>query len=275
MDEFSDPELEILEAQGLPALPAAALSGFVKRRGVDLWYASFGDGPAVLLLHGGLGNAGNWAYQVPALIDAGYQAVVMDSRAHGRSGWDGTPLSYWQLADDAVAVLDALRVERAAVIGWSDGADTGLVLAIEHPERLSGLVFFACNVDPSGVLPFVMRPIIGRIYARHVADYAVLSPNPDRFGDFEAAVQLMQRGEPNLQAADLGAVRVPVLSLIGEHDEFIAEAHARYIADAIPGARFRLMRGLSHFAPLQRPSQFNDVILAFLAETVAGPRSAQ
>lgn len=275
MEEHNDPQLEILEAQGLPALPAAALSGFVKRKGVDLWYASFGDGPAVLLLHGGLGNAGNWAYQVPALIDAGYRAIVMDTRAHGRSGWDGDPLSYWQLADDAVAVLDALRVDRAAVIGWSDGADTGLVLAIEHPERLSGLVFFACNVDPTGVLPFVMRPIIGRIYARHVADYAVLSPNPDRFGDFEAAVQLMQRGEPNLQAADLGAVRVPVLSLIGEHDEFIAEAHARYIADAIPGARFRLMRGLSHFAPLQRPSQFNDVILAFLAETVAGPRSAQ
>jgi len=156
-------------------------------------------------------------------------------------------------------------VARAAIVGWSDGADTGLILAMQHPERIAGLVFFACNVDATGVKPFEMTETIGRIFARHVADHAALSPDPGGFETMQQAVGEMQRTQPNLTASDLGSVTVPVLSLIGEHDEFITRAHAEYLAATIPGARFQLLPEISHFAPLQRPAAFNAAVRDFLA----------
>jgi pimeloyl-ACP methyl ester carboxylesterase len=265
MDEFRDDDLTQLEQSGIPPLPPDGDSGVVLRDGASLWCASWGNGPAVLLLHGGLGNAGNWGRQVPAILAAGYRVIVMDTRGHGRSSWDGTPFSYQRLAEDAVAVLEHFGVARAAVVGWSDGADTGLILPMQHPERVAGLVFFACNVDASGVKPFEMTETIGRIFARHVADHAALSPDPGGFDAMQQAVGLMQGSQPNLTAADLGRVAVPVLSLIGESDEFITRAHAEYIAASVPGARFRLLAEISHFAPLQRPEVFNATVLDFLA----------
>src|SRR5699024_329681 len=98
-----------------------------------IWYASFGDGPPVVLLHGGLGNGGNFGHQVPALIAAGYQAIVIDSRGQGRSTRDDGPYSYELMASDTGAVLDTLGIARAAFVGWSDGADTALVLSKQTP----------------------------------------------------------------------------------------------------------------------------------------------
>ena len=88
MAEFRDDDLTILESQGSPPLPAPAASGYVENENARIWFASFGDGRPVLLLHGGLGNAGNWGHQVPSLIAAGYRAVVIDSRGQGRSSRD-------------------------------------------------------------------------------------------------------------------------------------------------------------------------------------------
>ena len=265
MTDYRDDDLKTLEQSGIPPLPPDGDSGVVFRDGASLWCASWGTGPAVLLLHGGLGNAGNWGHQVPDLLAAGYRVIVMDTRGHGRSSWDGTPFSYHRLADDALAVLEHFGVARAAIVGWSDGADTGLILAMSHPERVAGLVFFACNVDDTGVRPFEMTDTIGRIFARHVADHAALSPDPGGFEVLQEAVGVMQRGQPNLTAAELGIVRVPVLSLIGAHDEFISRAHAEYLAAAIPGARFQLLDHVSHFAPLQRPATFDSAVKDFLA----------
>lgn len=270
MDSHRDDDLTRLDVHGLPPLPPPGDSGFLLRDGARLWFASWGEGPAVLLLHGGLGNAGNWAWQVPALLAGGYRVVAMDTRGHGRSSWDGTAFGYRRLADDALLLLNHVGADKAAIVGWSDGADTGLMLALDHPERVLGLVFFACNVDPAGVRPLEMTEVIGRCFARHVADHAAVSPDPDGFARLQAAVEVMQQGEPNLTPAQLAGVRVPVLSLIGANDEFITRDHAIYIANSIPAGRFRLLDGVSHFAPWQRPDAFNVAVLDFLA-TVAVP----
>lgn len=265
MPQVSDPELKRLEAQGFPPMPVADATGYVERGGARLWTASYGDGPAVLLLHGGFGSSGNFASQVPDLVASGYRVIVMDTRAHGRSDWGTEPLGYRTFAQDALAVLDHWQVARAAIVGWSDGADTGLLAALMSPERVAGLVFFACNVDPTGTRPFEMTEVIGRFFPRIVADYEALSPTPQDFATLQERLQAVQANEPNLSAAELATVRVPVLSLIGDGDEFITLEHARYIAASIPGARFALMQGVSHFAPLQNPELFNRVVLDFLA----------
>lgn len=264
MTEFRDDDLAEFEAKGAKPLPAADKSGYVENEGAKIWYAAFGTGEPVILLHGGLGNSGNWGYQVPELVENGYQVVVIDSRGHGRSTRDSRPYSYTLMASDVLAVMDFLGLERASLVGWSDGADIALALAKDVPARASRVFFFACNVDPSGTKEFEFTPVVERCFNRHSKDYAALSATPNSFKAFADAVGEMQRTQPNYQAEDLAGIKVPVTSVLGERDEFIKMGHARYIAATIPGAGFVELTGVSHFAPLQRPAVFNKAVRDFL-----------
>ena len=263
--DFNDDDLVNFEAQGA-VLPPGGEEGVVEHDGARIWYAVYGQGAPVILLHGGLGHSGNFAHQVPALVEAGYRAVVIDSRGHGRSTRDEQPYSYGLMGGDVLAVMDELDIETAPIVGWSDGACIGLVLAKERPERIGGVLFFACNVDPSGTKPFEFTPMLGRCINRHKADYAALSATPDQFDAFSEAVGLMQRTQPDYSADDLASIDVPVTVVQSEHDEFIKPEHAAYIAGTVQKGRLVGLAGVSHFAPLQRPDLFNSAVLAFLDE---------
>jgi pimeloyl-ACP methyl ester carboxylesterase len=219
-------------------------------------------------LHGGLGHSGNWGYQVPALVRSGYRAVVIDSRGHGRSTRDARPYSYELMASDVLAVMEALNLEKGCLVGWSDGACIALTLAAKAPARVSGVFFFACNMDPSGVKPIEASPTLERCFGRHAKDYAQISATPEHFKDFVEAVTLMQQTEPNYSAHDLAKISVPVAIVQSEHEEFIKREHAEYLAQAIPDAEFLLLDGVSHFAPLQRPEQFNMAMLEFVRKVL-------
>jgi pimeloyl-ACP methyl ester carboxylesterase len=265
--EMYDDDLIRFEAEGA-ALPDIHDQGYVEHDGARIWYATFGSGAPVILLHGGLGHGGNWGYQVPALVEHGYRAVVIDSRGHGRSTRDTRPYTYELMASDVLAVMNSLNLERAALVGWSDGACIALILAVHDPARAAGVFFFACNMDPSGTKEFEFTPIIGRCIDRHRADYAQLSATPDRFDGFCEAVGLMQRTQPNYSAEDLAQIRVPVAIVQSERDEFIKREHAEYLARNIPNAEYVYLSGVSHFAPLQRPEQFNAAMLEFLGKVL-------
>ncbi|WP_439625237.1 alpha/beta fold hydrolase [Shinella sp.] len=262
--QATDDELVMFERDGAQPLPASTEEGFVANDGARIWFSVHGAGPAVILLHGGLGNAGNWGYQVPALVQSGRTVVVIDSRGHGRSTRDAGPFGYARMAGDALAVIDHLGLEKASLVGWSDGACTALILADKHPQRVSGVFFFACNMDPSGALPFKPTPVIDRCFSRHRLDYQALSVTPDDFETFVADVSRMMRTEPNYSTEQLAGIDVPVAVVIGENDEFIRRDHADYLARTIPGAELVVLPGVSHFAPLQRPELFNRAVLGFL-----------
>ena len=266
--ESYDDELIRFEAEGAAPLPDTMDQGYVEHDGARIWYAAYGSGAPVILLHGGLGHSGNWGYQVPALIRDGNRVVVIDSRGHGRSTRDQRPFSYELLASDVAAVMDTLKIEQAGIVGWSDGACTALILASTAPARVAGVFFFACNMDPSGTKEFEFGPIVQRCFNRHVKDYALLSPTPEQFDEFSEAVGLMQRTQPNYSADDLAQIRVRVAIVHSEHDEFIKREHAEYLARHIPNAEFIYLPGVSHFAPLQRPEQFNSAMLAFLRKVL-------
>lgn len=268
MDAYDD-DLRRFEANGAAPLPETEDQGYVEHDGARIWYATYGSGSPVILLHGGLGHSGNWGYQVPALVDQGYRAVLIDSRGHGRSTRDERPYTYERMASDVLAVMNALHIEKAGFVGWSDGAVIALILASKALERTAGVFFFACNMDPSGTKEFEFTPIVESCFNRHVKDYAQLSSTPDKFGEFSEAVGLMQRTQPNYSADDLAQIKVPVAIIHSEIDEFIKREHAEYLARSIPGAEFILLPGVSHFAPLQRPEQFNSTMLAFLSKVLS------
>jgi len=265
-----DDDLSKFEADGAAPLPVTPDHGYVEHDGAQIWYASYGSGPPVLLLHGGLGHSGNWGYQVPALVRRGYRAVLIDSRGHGRSTRDPRPFTYELMASDVAAVMDAVHLEQAGLVGWSDGACTALILASQAPTRVAGVFFFACNMDPSGVKQMTdFTPILKRCISRHKQDYKQLSTTPDHFDALANAVGLMQQTQPNYGAHDLAEISVPVAIVQSEHDEFIRREHADYLARSIPHAKFIELLGVSHFAPLQRPEQFNTTMLAFLSKALA------
>jgi pimeloyl-ACP methyl ester carboxylesterase len=266
--EIHDDDLIRFEAEGAAPLPVSDDEGYIDNEGARIWYASYGSGAPVILLHGGLGNSGNWGYQVPALIGSGYRVVVIDSRGHGRSTRDTRPYSYELMASDVSAVMSVLQLEQASLVGWSDGACIALVLASQAPVRVAGVFFFACNMDPSGTKEFVFTPVIGRCLNRHQQDYARLSATPDQFDEFFEAVGLMQKTQPNYSAQDLAEIEVPVTIVHSEHDEFIKREHAEYLARSIPNAELVNLPGVSHFAPVQRPDLFNRTILTFLSKVL-------
>src|SRR5947209_16400737 len=126
--EVLDDDLRKFEANGAAPLPVADDQGYVEHEGARIWYTTYGSGSPVILLHGGLGNSGNWGYQVPALVRSGYRAVLIDSRGHGRSTRDARPFSYELMASDVLEVMDVLGLGTAAFVGWSDGACIALIL---------------------------------------------------------------------------------------------------------------------------------------------------
>jgi pimeloyl-ACP methyl ester carboxylesterase len=248
-----------------PVLPPPAQAGYVQHDGARLYYAQFGAGTPVLLLHGGLANSNYWGHLVRDLVAAHHAVTVIDSRGHGRSSRSAKPFRYGLLADDVLAVLDALKLQKVDLVGWSDGGIVGLDLAIRHPARLRRLAIYGANSDPSGALPDVEKnPVFAAYIERAGAEYAALSPTPKEFEAFVAQIQKMWATEPQYTAADLANIRTPTLVFDGAHEEAISAAHTRYLAHAIPEAKLELLAGASHFGALQQSVEFDRVVLAFL-----------
>jgi pimeloyl-ACP methyl ester carboxylesterase len=247
-----------------PTLPTPDKSGRAPVNGISIFYATFGSGQPVLLLHGGLANSNYWGHQVPALAK-NYRVIVMDSRGHGRSTRNAQPFSYTLMASDVVGLLDHLGIPKVAIVGWSDGAIIGLSLAMSHPDRLTQLFAFAANSDPSGVKDVDKSPVFREFIARAEKEYDALSPTPGLYKSFVAEISHMWASQPLWTAANLGAIKVPTWISDGDHDEAIKRENTEFMAGAIPNAGLLIQPDVSHFAMLQAPQQFTDDVLRFLA----------
>jgi pimeloyl-ACP methyl ester carboxylesterase len=246
-----------------PSLPKAMQSGYAPVNGVKIWYAAFGRGEPVILLHGGLANADYWGNQVRALQKS-YRVVVMDSRGHGRSTRNEQPYGYDLMAADVIGLMDYLKIRKAAIVGWSDGAIIGLDIAMHNPERVSKLFAFAANSDPSGVADIAKSPVFNAFIARAEKEYEKLSPTPHQYKTFLAQITKMWQTQPNWTAADLSGITVPTWIVDADHDEAIKRTNTEFMAAAIPNAGLLLQPQVSHFSFLQDPEQFNTDVMHFL-----------
>jgi pimeloyl-ACP methyl ester carboxylesterase len=225
-----------------------------------------GRGSPVILLHPGDASSDIWGDQVPALLAARHRVILIDSRGQGRSTWDGRPLHYETMADDVLAVMNALHLRRSAFVGWSDGGIVSLVLAMDAPERVTRVYAFGANMDLAGLsLTGALAPTVRLSQALLERTYARVSPTPHNWKTISAAVFDMQAREPAYSADDLAAIDGPKIAIVdGDHEEFIRRIHTEYLARTIPGAQLILLKDVGHFAPLQDPQQFNRSMLRFL-----------
>ena len=216
-----------------PSLPPATNSGHAPVNGVSIWYASFGSGPPVILLHGGLANSNYWGHQVPDLVKT-HRVIVMDSRGHGRSTRDARPYGYALMASDVLGLMDHLGVPQAAVVGWSDGAIIGLSMAMSHPQRVSRLFAFAANSDPSGVKDVNKSPVFMEFIARGEKEYEALSATPREYKTFVEEISRMWATQPNWTAADLAGIKVHTWIVDADHDEAIKRENTEFMAGRSP-----------------------------------------
>ncbi len=235
-------------------------------RGISLYYELEGAGPPLLLLHGGAGNGMQFSNQRRDFARA-HRLIVPDCRAQGRTTDRPGPLTYHDMAEDMAALLDSLHVERVDVMGWSDGGDIGLDLAIHHPERIAHLVTFGANFGPGGLnAPDVQwnRTATADSFGTGTrVSWTALNPEPEHYREAMNKILDLWRTEPRFTAAELGAIRARTLVCVGEHD-LIRPDHTDSLVRAIPGAEKWVVPGASHSAMLERPDLVNPRVLAFL-----------
>ncbi len=245
-------------------MPAPVSTGMAPVNGIEMYYATYGAGEPVLLIHGGLGNADIWSAQVADLMKD-HLVIVADSRGHGRSTRTQEPFGYDLMASDYLALLDYLKIDKVDLVGWSDGGIIGIDIAMSHPERLDHLFAQAANITTDGVDPSVAEDkVFGDYIAWMGEEYGTMSPTPDQFDAFVAQISEMWATQPNWSDEQVARITVPTAVVAGEYDEAILRPHTEHIAAVIPGSTLVILPGVSHFAMLQAPEEYNAAVRALI-----------
>ncbi|WP_061932753.1 alpha/beta fold hydrolase [Aureimonas sp. AU22] len=232
--------------------PIPVQTGFADVNGINLFFRVYGEGPPILMIHGGLSDSRVWRAQLGTLSEH-HSVIVADSRGQGRSSSTDDVITYDLMADDYLALLDVLHIPKVALVGWSDGGIIGLDIAIRHPERLSRLFVQAANATPDGSLAYKPDDP-NRPELRH-------------YDDVRQEIEALWANEPNFSQAELEGIPVPTEIAIGEHDEAISRAHTEYLASTIPGAKLLILPSVGHSAPLEDPNGYATAVLNFVDGT--------
>lgn len=251
----------------VPALPAPKHSGYANINGIRMYYATFGQGSPVLLVHNGLGSADDWGGEVPILARE-HTVIVADTRGFGRSALGNEPLTYHLLASDYVALLQQLRIHPVYLVGTSDGGIIGIDIALHHPELLSGMFIHGANINKDGLeTPPSDLAAIRLALQRSKSEYVRLSATPDDYTRFRAAYDAMP--QPSYTVDQLATIRTPTTVAISDHDESIKRSHSELIARSIPNAHIVVLKDVSHFAPIQDPLGYAAAIQAAMAASAS------
>ncbi|NKI91906.1 pimeloyl-ACP methyl ester carboxylesterase [Hymenobacter sp. 1B] len=239
----------------LPYGSNKAAGKYCQLKGVNLYYETYGTGEPLLLLHGNGESIHSFSRQIEDLAEH-YHVIAVDTRAQGKSVDTLTArLTYELFADDMKALLDSLRLPKANVLGWSDGGNTGLLMALRYPTYVHKLVTMGANLYPSA------ETVDGKMLRQSEQAQKLL----DKKGDLKNKRLLtLVLTEPHMSYAEIEAIKAPTLVLAGEKD-IIKEAHSKAIAAHIPGAQVVILKGVTHYAPQENPALFNQTVLAFLA----------
>lgn len=225
--------------------------------GVNLYYETYGEGEPLLLIHGNSQSIKDYALQIPVFAKK-YKVIAIDTRGHGRSTEDGTPLSYELFAEDMIAFIDYLKLDKVNILGWSDGGNTGLIMAMKAPSKINKLaVMGAClyNNDTS------VKPEINKALNKRIKQ---LEKQSDEL-TFQKRLFYLLRDEPNINPENLINITCPTLVMAGENDLFF-EDHTKLIAEKINDSQLMIFEDGNHEEPYRNHERFNKTVLDFFSE---------
>ncbi|MDD5114538.1 MAG: alpha/beta hydrolase [Methylobacter sp.] len=241
--------------------------GSIEFRGAHIHYVAYGQGEPVLLLHGGLSNKLSWFAQIPWLVASGRRVVLIDTRGHGDSTLGDAELNYHVFADDTLQVLNRLGIQRADIIGWSDGGIIALILGREAPERVGRIVAISANFQPSA-LQFSAAEAHDQ--ARSTFKNKIIawlqnwwSGADKNDGFLVEKINALWQSAPQLEHSDLKAIVAPTLVVAGEYD-VIDPDHTIELARNLTNGKLEIVMGAGHTAHITHATKVNPLIAAFL-----------
>ena len=240
-------------------------NGVVHSRDADIHYSVIGQGRPILLIHGGLANRLCWFSQLPWLVEDGYQAILIDSRGHGKSGLGDSELTYRIMATDGLKVMNRLNIKQADILGWSDGANTALLMASLWPQRVSRIVAISGNFNPEGLTPEAHKQTFTQSEGLSYWFYRLWTGAGKKFKDLESRLKQLWRHEPQLQPGDLQKIKSAVLIIQGEHD-LVSSVHAKTMNELIPNSQLEIIKG-GHATLITHADQVNEIINRFFQKS--------
>jgi len=220
-------------------------------RGFKMYCEIYGEGQPLLIIHGNGGSINNFVYQIPYFAKK-YKVIIADSRAQGKSADTGDSLSYEMMADDYAALLDALKIDSANVIGWSDGGINGLLLAIRHPGKVKKLAVTGANLTPD--TSAVNQDVINLVMPSYTALKNKASKTPAEKEGWKLLHLLVD--EPHIPLSALQTIKCPTLVIGGDHD-ILKPSHTLLIFQNIPHAYLWILPNSGHSTPIVYKDDFN------------------
>ena len=224
---------------------------------VEHFYIEKGQGEPLILLHGNGENCDYFAGQIDVFAQH-YHVYALDTRGHGKTPRGDAPFTIRQFADDLLAFMDTHGIDKAHILGFSDGGNIAMVFAMKYPERVLRLILDGANLDAKGVKPSIQIPIeIGYRFAK------VFAKKSEEARKHAELLGLMVN-DPNVRPEELAAIKAKTLVIAGTKD-MIKESQTRLIARSILDAKLVILEG-NHFIANKCPEAFNRAVLSFLGD---------
>jgi pimeloyl-ACP methyl ester carboxylesterase len=245
---------------------------------ISMYYEIYGKGEPLILLHGGYGSSEMMGGMIEAFSKK-YQVIAVDSRSQGRStDSDEKELTYSQMALDVNGFMDKLQIKKAKFVGWSDGGDIALELALIHPEKITKAVIMGANFlgESKGVFlgadtTWKMNasdPLFAKtkaVMAKYFSTYERMAADKTKITSAKKKVADNAFNNPNITFAQLNAIQVPFLVMAGDHDMFKLE-HTIALYQNLPQASLYIVPDATHISPFEEPELVHSEILRYLAK---------
>jgi pimeloyl-ACP methyl ester carboxylesterase len=234
----------------------STLGKYIHLPDANIYYEVYGSGEPLLLLHGNGASMATFYKQIAEFAKS-YRVIAVDTRAQGKStDASTTPLTYEKFAEDMKLLLDSLNIKQANVVGWSDGGNTGLIMAIKYPAYVHKLVTVGAVLSPDGVEPEVLK-MLQNSFKKIIASSQTKTTH-------ERLVTLLVH-EPHISDNDLKQIQAPVLVVAGDKD-IVVHDHTQEIAANIKYSKLLIIDGATHYAPWEKTGEFNQAVLDFFKE---------
>lgn len=231
---------------------------FVKANRINIYYEEYGSGEPLLLLHGNSQNINSFSQQIPDFAKR-FHVIAVDTRGHGKTSDEKARYTYDLFAADINALLNKLQLDSVNIVGWSDGGNTGLIMAMNYPKKVKRLVTMGAVIfiDSTVVTQAVLEEVKNQINKLKKSTY------PGTENQLKKTSLLLE--EPNHTYNDLKKIKCPVLVMAGEND-IVKPEHTRGIAAAIANSKLYIAPKETHYLPQENPKEFNRLVMYFLSK---------
>ena len=234
--------------------------------GYPLWsYEWANNGEPVLLLHGGLSDTDSFADVMVAPLGSDFHLFAYDRAGHGRSADQPGSFHFDFQCSEAIAFISEVVKEPVHLVGYSDGANIALMVAIARPDLVKSIVSIAANFSADGIVELPEFDPEG-ISDEDRAEYAAMSPDAPE--TLDAKIEKMHeiwKVEPNIKITDIAEISVPTLVMAGD-DDVVKHSHTIELYEALPLGQLAIVPGTSHGLVKEKPEVVTALIKSFLSD---------